>query len=167
MSQNIKFNAGKVDFDETTRECKPLPQKGQIIIKPSLEDPDFYALAWSPRDPTAAPANAEELLLIPGDVTFSKVSLCRTGRVFSLSFLLLLAKHFFWLQDVADLNNPGVWSDKDENLLLNITDRIDVDVDDISADDDDSNGNSNTESKPAEPAPGPAATAATDKQMDQ
>lgn len=124
MSKSIKFNAGRVEFDELNVLCKPEPQKGIITIKPLQEDSDFFSLLWTPKESTSI--EIEELLLIPGDVAFKKVSLCSTGRVLSLSFMLSLAKHFFWLQDVGDLDDPLIWTSKDLSLLKQLNDIVDL-----------------------------------------
>lgn len=128
MSSTIKFNAGKVDFEETTLKCTPNKQKGVITIKASEDDPDFYVLSWLPKD--AAAGENEELLLIPGDVTFKKITLCKTGRVFQLSFLLSLAKHFFWFQDIGELDDSLEWTEEDNILLARMCELVDEDEDD-------------------------------------
>lgn len=128
MSSTIKFNAGKVDFDESTLKCTPNKQKGVITIKASEDDPDFYALSWLPKDAVAG--ESEELLLIPGDVMFKKITLCKTGRVFQLSFLLSLAKHLFWFQDVGEFDDSLVWTEQDNILLARMSELVDEDEDD-------------------------------------
>lgn len=119
MSKTIKFNAGKVQFDEETKKCTPLPHKGQVVIKPLEEEEDFFSFQWTPKS-SLGNVERDDLLIIPGDVTFKHVKLCKTGRVISLTFLSSGAKHLYWLQDVGDDEQLDHLTTKDERLLLSV-----------------------------------------------
>lgn len=110
----IRFNAGKVQYDEETHKCVPLPHKGTVTIQPSTEDEGFFDFVWSPK--LASGLAKDELLIIPGDMTLSAVRSCRTGRVFALTFLSSGAKNLYWFQDVG-ADDPGEWTAKDEEVL--------------------------------------------------
>jgi len=128
MSKVIKFNAGKVKYDEDTRKCTPLPVSGMIQISPSIDDPEFLSFTWTPKlDSTsnvAGTVEKDELLLIPGDVSFKQVKSCTTGRVFKLTFLSSGASHLYWLQDVADLDHLDQLSEKDQKIINDIQEAI-------------------------------------------
>ncbi|CDK24213.1 unnamed protein product [Kuraishia capsulata CBS 1993] len=101
MSAILKFRAGKVQFDDSSRVCTPQPIKGEITVKQSEEGEDFYDFTWSPVDKTPGVSD-EVLLVIPGDVTWKRVEACKTGRVYKLTFLSSGAKNLFWMQDPND-----------------------------------------------------------------
>jgi 26S proteasome regulatory subunit N13 len=63
-TKTIKFNAGKVQYDEETKRCTPLPHKGLVVIKPSSEDPDFFSFNWSPKADTTVGGHAKSIRLI-------------------------------------------------------------------------------------------------------
>lgn len=117
MSETIKFNAGKVQYDEDTKQCKPLPHKGHVTIRPASDD-GFYDFVWSPKSNSGL--EKDELLIIPGDVTFKQVKSCTTGRVFALTFLSSGAKNLYWLQDVGDDEVLDKLTDKDQELLASV-----------------------------------------------
>ena len=96
-SKSIKFNAGKVEYDEETKRCTPLPHKGVISIKPNADDEDFFDFTWSPKANGSGNVEKDELLVIPGDVSFKQVTSCKTGRVFALTFLSSGGKNLYWL----------------------------------------------------------------------
>ena len=127
-TKTIKFNAGKVQYDEETKRCTPLPHKGLVVIKPSSEDPDFFSFNWSPKADATVGGTVEkdELLLIPGDVTFKHIQSCNTGRVFALSFLSSQAKHLYWLQDVGDIDEPNMLTAKDTNIVEQVKELITI-----------------------------------------
>ncbi|ODV80862.1 uncharacterized protein CANTADRAFT_47098 [Suhomyces tanzawaensis NRRL Y-17324] len=131
MSKTLKFHAGKVQYDEDTKRCTPLAHKGVISIKPSSEDPDFLAFTWTPKSDTTVGGTVEkdELLLIPGDVSFKHMKSCTTGRVFALTFLSSGAKHLYWLQDVGDIDQPGVLTEKDLGIVKQINELITINED--------------------------------------
>lgn len=128
---SIRFNAGKVAFDEDTKRCTPLPHKGYITIVPGTDDPDFLQFTWKCKDATAGGAvEPDELVLIPGDVTFKHVKSCTTGRVVALTFLSSGAKHLYWLQDVGDIDNLALLMPKDEAILKDVVEAVALDDDD-------------------------------------
>lgn len=120
---SIKFNAGKVQYDEDTKRCTPLPHKGIITIKPNSEEEEFFDFVWSPKS-SSGNVVEDELLIIPGDVSFKKVESCKTGRVFALTFLSSGAKYLYWLQDVGDDEELSKLTEKDQLLVNKIQDII-------------------------------------------
>lgn len=117
VSSTIKFNAGKVQYDEETKKCTPLPHKGVITIKPNADDEDFYDFTWSPKSSNSGNVEKDELLIIPGDVSFKKVESCKTGRVLALTFLSSGAKNLYWLQDLGDDDKLDKLTDKDQEII--------------------------------------------------
>lgn len=122
--KSIKFNAGKVQYDEETKRCTPMPHKGVINIRPSVDDEEFYDFTWSPKSTNSGNIEKDELLIIPGDVSFKKVTSCKTGRVFALTFLSSGAKNLYWLQDVGDDEQLDKLTDKDEEIIKKIQEII-------------------------------------------
>lgn len=116
----IKFNAGKVQYDEATRRCTPWPNRGTITIQINTDENNFRDFIWAPK--TACQLEEDELLIIPGDVSFKHITTCKTGRVFCLTFLSSGAKYLYWLQDPGDEEDLGKLTDKDANLLKQIQD---------------------------------------------
>lgn len=118
MSSGVKFNAGKVLYDEETKKCEPLAIKGQVTIT-QMEDESMYEFVWNPK---ADSSNLEkdELLIMPGDVTFKQVKSCKTGRVFALTYLSSGAKYLYWLQDPGDDQELDQLTAKDEALVKEI-----------------------------------------------
>lgn len=123
MVKTVRFNAGKVQYDEETHRCTPLPHKGVISIKPSADDEEFYDFTWTPKSSNGN-VEKDELLIIPGDVSFRKVESCKSGRVFALTFLSSGAKHLYWLQDVGDDEELDKLTDKDKEIIKQITEII-------------------------------------------
>ena len=135
-ARSLKFHAGKVQYNEDTNRCTPLPYEGVISIKPSAEEPDFLDFTWTPKltDQTlhingSQPVEKDELLLIPGDVTIKTIKSCNTGRVFAFTFLSSGAKYLYWLQDVGDVDDLGKLTEKDNKLIQLISSLISLDED--------------------------------------
>lgn len=126
MSKTIKFNAGKVQYDEDSHKCTPLQHKGHVTIRPSSDD-GFYDFIWSPKSNSGL--EKDELLIIPGDVTFKHVTSCTTGRVLALTFLSSGAKNLYWLQDVGDDDNAGKLTQKDKELVASVQELVEGDDD--------------------------------------
>ncbi|ABN67440.1 proteasome subunit [Scheffersomyces stipitis CBS 6054] len=128
MSKTIRFHAGKVDYDRDTNRCTPLAHKGVISIKPSVDEPDFYDFTWVPKaDLTAGgTVDRDELLLIPGDVSFKHIKSCTSGRVFALTFLSSGAKYLYWLQDVGDIDQLDKLTEKDLQIVKDIDELITI-----------------------------------------
>lgn len=82
----------------------------------SSEDPALLGVQWLPRGANKSDKPTEELLIVPTDVTISKVPQCKTGRVVELYFASGGEKYLYWLQDApeGDLNE---FSERDEKLL--------------------------------------------------
>lgn len=116
----IKFRAGRVNYDAEKKLATPEPIQGEITIKQSDEDESFYSFQWAPKDnvPNVEP---EDLLVIPGDVTWTQVEEAKTGRIFALTFLSSGARHLFWLQEVNDDEDDlSALSKKDKEILERI-----------------------------------------------
>lgn len=123
MSKSVRFNAGKVQYDEETKRCTPLPHKGVISIKPSEDDEGFYDFTWSPKS-NSGNVEKDELLIIPGDISLKKVTSCKTGRIIALTFLSSGAKHLYWFQDLGDDEELTKFTDKDLQIIQKIEDII-------------------------------------------
>lgn len=120
MAPILNFKAGKVSLNEETKQCTPSPVKGEISVSLSQESEGFYDFNWKPRDSTTG-VEPEDLLVIPGDVTWKHVGSCDTGRVFKLTFLSSGANSLFWMQDPNDHDDePGKLSAKDEQISSRI-----------------------------------------------
>lgn len=123
----LRIHAGKVQYDEATNKCTPLPTKGVIMMRPSKEEVGFFNFKWSPRSSTSN-IESDRLLIIPGDVTFKHVKSCKTGRVVALTFLSSGAKHLYWLQDVGegtdDEEELSKLTEKDINFISGINEMI-------------------------------------------
>ncbi|ODQ77383.1 hypothetical protein BABINDRAFT_163631 [Babjeviella inositovora NRRL Y-12698] len=122
MSALVSFNAGRVSYSEATKKCTPEPLKGKITIKASEEGDFFYDFTWAPRESTPGVVS-DELLVIAGDVQWKHIASCKTGRVFSLTFLSSGAKNLYWMQDLNDDENdePSQLSKKDLEISAKIT----------------------------------------------
>lgn len=140
----VKFNAGKVQYDEDTKKCLPLPHKGVISIKPSAEEDSFYDFIWTPKSGSGN-VESDDLLIIPGDVTFKQVKSCKTGRVFALTFLSSGAKNLYWLQDVGDDEELDKLTEKDELIVKKISDLLMVEDDDDEEEEEEDNEVEGTE----------------------
>lgn len=137
----VKFNAGKVQYDETTHKCTPLPHKGVISIKVNSDEEGFYDFTWTPK---SSNGERDELLIIPGDVSFKPVKSCTTGRVVALTFLSSGAKNLYWFQDVGDDEQLNSFTTKDNEIIRKINELIAV------GDDDDDDEEQATAEPPAE-----------------
>lgn len=116
-TKTIKFNAGKVEYDEENKRCTPLPHNGVISIKPNADDEDFFDFTWSPKSTSSGNVEKDELLVIPGDVSFKQVTSCKTGRVLALTFLSSGGKNLYWLQDVGDDEELSKLTAKDQEII--------------------------------------------------
>ena len=111
----LRFNAGKVDYDEDKQVYTPLPTPGEIIIDHSPEGEGCYSFVWRPRgQSTGQPESAFELFVFQSDVVWKRINSCTTGRVYMLGFYSSGAKHRFWMQD---LNDEGAIENDDEEAL--------------------------------------------------
>lgn len=120
----LKVNAGKVLYDEATHKCTPLAPRGVITVRPSADEESFFDFKWTPKLQSTGAAEADDLLLIPGDVTVKPVASCKSGRVFALTFLSSGAKHLYWLQDVGDDDELAEWTARDKSLLAKLSELI-------------------------------------------
>jgi 26S proteasome regulatory subunit N13 len=118
--RSIRFRAGRVLYDEQTKIATPEQIQGVITIQPSPEEESFYSFEWTPKDKVVS-VEKEELLVIPGDVTWKQITQAKTGRIFELKFLSSGARHLFWLQEVNDNEDDlSELSKKDQELLERI-----------------------------------------------
>lgn len=108
----LKFNAGKVEYNEDTDFYTPLATPGEIIVDHSPEGEGCYSFTWKPRNNTST--ITDELLVFEGDVIWQKINSCKSGRVYMLAFLSSGAKNLYWMQDIND-DNAG--EDDDDELL--------------------------------------------------
>ncbi|GAA99234.1 uncharacterized protein L969DRAFT_23110 [Mixia osmundae IAM 14324] len=95
-SPSISLRAGRCQRRAETRWVDPLPERGLLYIE---QEDDLTHLRW--RD-LATNAIVDDLILFPGDASFSKVSQSSTGRIYVLKFSSSSARHFYWLQDPSD-----------------------------------------------------------------
>lgn len=123
MAKSVKFNAGKVQYDEETHKCVPLPHKGVVNIRPNADEEDFFDFTWTAKSGLGNVEN-DELLIIPGDVTFRQMESCKTGRVFALTFLSSGAKNLYWLQDVGDDEELDKLTEKDAAIVKSVHELI-------------------------------------------
>jgi 26S proteasome regulatory subunit N13 len=97
----IQFKAGRVEYDENTREATPKRGQGTIKVAKNPDDPMLFSFVWEPRGShrtVAGPDERDELLLFPGDAQWVHLKQCTTGRVFALKFKSSSQKHLFWMQ---------------------------------------------------------------------
>ncbi|KAE9404004.1 adhesion regulating molecule [Gymnopus androsaceus JB14] len=100
----LAFKAGRALRRESTNFVDPDPTKGAIILK---KEDDLLHFIWKNRSTGDI---EEDLILFPGDATFSKIP--SAGRVYVLKFSSSAQRHFFWLQDAS--------SARDEEFVNNI-----------------------------------------------
>ncbi|KAK6463217.1 proteasome complex subunit Rpn13 ubiquitin receptor-domain-containing protein [Scheffersomyces coipomensis] len=148
--KSIKFNAGKVQYDDNTHRCTPLAHKGVISIKANPEEPELFDFVWSPKGDVTVAGNVpekENLLLMPGDVSFKHIKSCQTGRVFALTFFSSGAKYLYWLQDVGDIDQVDQLTQKDINLAKSVNDLISMKYDEEEDDEEEEEQEPDQESK--------------------
>lgn len=119
MTEIIQFKAGKVRYDEETKQCTPERGTGLIKVAKNPDDPMFYTFVWEPRGnhkTVAGPDARNELFLFPGDAQWTHVKQCTTGRVFALTFKSSGQKLIFWMQSPTDGDNAGDVSADDKSL---------------------------------------------------
>lgn len=96
------MKAGKVDVDFQSGQATPIAGQGKLVLGPSSEDPSFLGAKWVPRGKNRNSSPSEDLLLVPGDVQFSHVPECKTGRVIEMRFNSSGERHLYWLQDASE-----------------------------------------------------------------
>jgi 26S proteasome regulatory subunit N13 len=122
----IKFRAGKVSYDVSSKTATALPVQGQITIKPSQEDDSFFSFEWSPKD-NVVNIEKDEFLIIPGDASWTHIEGCKTGRVFALEFVSSGARHLFWMQEVNDNDDDSSeLSKKDQEITQKIKSLLEI-----------------------------------------
>ena len=98
-----EVKAGKVDVDFQSGQATPIAGQGKLVLGPSSEDPSFLGAKWVPRGKNRNSSPSEDLLLVPGDVQFSHVPECLTGRVIEVRFQSSVQRHQFWLQEATEV----------------------------------------------------------------
>lgn len=119
----LTFKAGRVEYDETTKQATPLAGSGQVIVQRKPDDPMFCSLTWERRATKGKPLGTstpeeefEELLLFPGDAEWNHVKECTTGRVFELKFKSSGQRHVFWMQAPTSDSNLSTLSNEDKTI---------------------------------------------------
>ncbi|GFZ50017.1 hypothetical protein JCM24511_07770 [Saitozyma sp. JCM 24511] len=93
MAALISVPAGRsVRRSQDSKWVDPLPEKGLIEMK--LED-DLMHMWWKSRENGAV---EDELIVFPGEATFSRVGQDPSGRTHILKFSSSDQKYFFWFQ---------------------------------------------------------------------
>nr|CCC93210.1 unnamed protein product [Trypanosoma congolense IL3000] len=90
----IQFRAGKMILDGKLVVADE--QKGMLSFS---KDPEGIVMCWTSK------SHSERHILIPGQVKFSRVEKCSTGRVFVLDFGDAKPAMFFWLQEKSTEND--------------------------------------------------------------
>ncbi|KAG8818715.1 hypothetical protein FRC19_010365 [Serendipita sp. 401] len=90
----LAVKAGRASRRESTSWVDPQPTKGLLGL--ALGDDGLLHLTWKNRETNAV---EDDLIIIPGDASFHKVTESPSGRVFVLKFDSSDQKHFYWLQD--------------------------------------------------------------------
>ncbi|KAI0030419.1 proteasome complex subunit Rpn13 ubiquitin receptor-domain-containing protein [Vararia minispora EC-137] len=91
----LAFKAGRAFRRGETNWVDASPEKGALCI--DRED-EMLRLLWKTR---ADGDLGEELILFPGDATFTRVTQADQGRVYVLKFSSSSARHFFYMQDTS------------------------------------------------------------------
>ncbi|EGN98003.1 hypothetical protein SERLA73DRAFT_182828 [Serpula lacrymans var. lacrymans S7.3] len=91
----LAFKAGRAFRRDGTNFVDPSPTKGAIVLH--VED-SLLRFQWKNR---ATNEIEEDLILIPSDATFEKVSQSAWGRTYVLKFSSSNQRHFFWMQDAS------------------------------------------------------------------
>lgn len=100
-SSIVQFKAGRVDYDEETKQATPKRGQGLVKVTKNPDDPSLFSFSWEPRGKNKN-AEKDELLLFPGDASWTHVTECDTGRVFALNFKTSGQRILFWMQSPVD-----------------------------------------------------------------
>ncbi|EAU86248.1 hypothetical protein CC1G_03459 [Coprinopsis cinerea okayama7 len=106
----LAFKAGRAFRREGTKFVDADATKGAIIL--SNGEDGLLHFIWKNRITNEV---ADDLILFPGDATFSKVTESN-GRVWVLKFESSGSRHFFWMQD-ADSSRDQEFADNVNRLL--------------------------------------------------
>lgn len=126
MSQQVlKFKAGRVEYNEETGDAVPKRGQGLIEVTQGSDDEPWYTFAWKPRNVSgrrvdgrsAQQAEADELMIFPGDAEWKHVPECTTGRVFVLRFKSSDAQMFFWMQEPNNSEKLDDLTAEDKRIL--------------------------------------------------
>ncbi len=95
----VEFKAGKLNLSGTTMTADP--RKGKISMRKKPDGLTYFQFSWRPNNEIE-----DDLIVFPGDATFTPVAECTTGRVYCFAYSNPDArKRFFWLQDLKTEND--------------------------------------------------------------
>jgi hypothetical protein len=93
----VEFRAGKMNFDDSTKNVTPDRRKGLIQL---TQSPDgLIHFIW--KDRTSGIAE-NDLIVFPDEAVFKHLKQCTTGRVYLLEYKTSSRKLFFWMQEPSD-----------------------------------------------------------------
>lgn len=115
-SSIVQFKAGRVEYDEETKQATPKRGQGLVKVTKNPDDPSLFSFIWEPRGKNKN-AEKDELLLFPGDASWTHVTECTTGRVFALTFKTSGQKLLFWMQSPVESGKPVGELTKDDNKV--------------------------------------------------
>ncbi|KNC55739.1 Adrm1b protein [Thecamonas trahens ATCC 50062] len=87
----VSFRAGKCEYDG--RVVTPVAAKGKVELV--MDEDSILHLRWTNRELNTT---VDDLIIFPGDASFSKIEACTTGRVYLLRFSSG-RKMLFWMQE--------------------------------------------------------------------
>ncbi|WWC95543.1 hypothetical protein V866_002408 [Kwoniella sp. B9012] len=93
MAAQISIAAGKSHRREGSKFVDALPEKGVLELR--SEDGEFTHFSWKNR---VTGQVEDELLIFPGEATFTQVEQDPSGRTHILKFSSSDQKYFFWIQ---------------------------------------------------------------------
>jgi len=93
----IEFRAGKMNMASGSKLVVPDERKGMVQIRKS-EDRLVHFI-WKDRTNNKI---EDDLIIFPDDIEFSRVSKCKTGRVYVMKFKSSPRRMFFWMQEPSD-----------------------------------------------------------------
>ncbi|WRT69527.1 uncharacterized protein IL334_006514 [Kwoniella shivajii] len=93
MSAQISVSAGRSHRREGSKYVDALPEKGTLELR--SEDGEFTQFSWKNRTTGQV---EDELLIFPGEATFTQVDQDPSGRTHILKFSSSDQKYFFWIQ---------------------------------------------------------------------
>jgi len=93
----IEFRAGKMNMASGSKLVVPDERKGMVQIRKS-EDRLVHFI-WKDRTTNKI---EDDLIIFPDDIEFSRVSQCKTGRVYVMKFKSSPRRMFFWMQEPSD-----------------------------------------------------------------
>lgn len=93
----VEFRAGRMDTEARENgSIFVVPDKRKGVIKMQKGEDQLMHFSWKDR---ATEATQEDWIIFPGDVEFTRVKQCTTGRVFALKFKSTACPKFYWMQE--------------------------------------------------------------------